>query len=146
MDWRRFRVHLEERYAVSIAFYFIGYVRGNERLYDKLRSCGYELVFKEVVHDDRGKPKGNVDADLVLKASLEFGNYEGAVLVASDGDYYSLVRHLRESQKLVVVLSPKREHCSRLLRKEARHRLSYLDRLRDRLQYKRERPLSRGRR
>ena len=39
-------------------------------------------------------PKGNVDADLVLRAVVEMPKYDNAVIVTGDGDYYSLVDYL----------------------------------------------------
>ena len=41
-----------------------------------------------------GHTKGNCDADLVLKAMVEYPNYEQAVIVNGDGDFYSLIDHL----------------------------------------------------
>ena len=51
------------------------------------------------------KIKGNIDADLVLRAALELNDYDKAVIVSSDGDFYSLAQHLYEKNKLKVVLS-----------------------------------------
>ena len=54
---------------------------------------GYVLVFKPVLPPKQGgKPKGNVGADLVLQAMIDYPNYkEVAVIVISDGDFYCLV-------------------------------------------------------
>ena len=43
-----------------------------------------------------GKPKGNVDAELVLQAMIDYQDYERAVIVTSDGDFACLVRYLYE--------------------------------------------------
>ena len=106
LDWRRFRVHLEEKYACKQAFLYIGYIATNEKMYKRLQQDGYILVFKPVLFTKDGTPKGNVDADLVLGVMVEWDNYEKAVIATSDGDYYSLVEHLREKGKLEAVLSP----------------------------------------
>lgn len=47
-----------------------------------------------------GKPKGNVDAELVLQAMIDYRDYERAVIVTSDGDFACLVRYLYEEGKL----------------------------------------------
>ena len=46
LDFARFRVYLKDKYRVSKAFLFIGYVAGNESLYTYLQGAGYVLVFK----------------------------------------------------------------------------------------------------
>ena len=33
MDWRRFRVYLKDKYGISKAYLFIGFVPGNQMLY-----------------------------------------------------------------------------------------------------------------
>ena len=136
MDWRRFRIYLAEKYAVGTAYYFIGYIPGNEGLYRVLQKAGYTLEFKPVLVPDGGKAKGNVDADLVLRAMVDFNGYEKAVIVTSDGDFYSLVKHLDEQGKLEVVLSPQRDRCSALLKREAKGRMRYLEGLREKLEYR----------
>ena len=71
LDWRRFRVHLDEHYGVTRAYIFIGYVPENQGLYGSLQNYGYILVFKPVMYRKDGKPKGNVDAELVLQAMID---------------------------------------------------------------------------
>ena len=53
LDLNEFRVYLKEKHAAKIAYYFVGYVRKYDSLYDQLRRQGYELSFKEVAtHED----------------------------------------------------------------------------------------------
>jgi uncharacterized LabA/DUF88 family protein len=134
LDTRKFRAYLGRTYGVARAFYFVGYLPQQQGLYRRLGAEGYDLVFKPVVPGAGGMPKGNVDADLVLRALVEAPNYDQAVLVTGDGDFYSLVRHLRQQQKLRAVLSPNRAYCSALLKQEARGRLWFVEDLRRRLQ------------
>lgn len=137
LDWRRLRVLLEERYAVARAYVFVGFMPGNQRLYSSLQDAGYVVVFKPVAWDaTTGKPKGNVDADLVLQAMIDYQEYERAVLASSDGDFWSLVEYLSQNGKLESVISPKREHCSKLLRRAARGRIAYLDEFRNKIEYR----------
>ena len=82
-----------------------------------LKKDGYELVFKPTVKDSSGKPKGNIDADLVLHASaIEFGNYDKAVVVSGDGDFYCLYRFLEKREKLQNIIIPNEKSESSLLR------------------------------
>jgi len=91
LDYKKFRKYLLDKFRVSKALLFIGYIRENEKLYHHLKSCGYELVYKPTTKDRDGKPKGNVDAELVLyAAAIEYSNYDKAVIVSGDGDFYCL--------------------------------------------------------
>ena len=136
LDYYRFRRYLAEKYSVTTAYYFIGYVPGNQPLYSELQKAGYALVFKPTIPDGDGNVKGKIDADLVLQAMLDFSNYDQAIIVSSDGDFYSLVKHLYQNKKLRFVMSPYVDTCSTLLKKEAKERIVFMDNLREKLEYK----------
>ena len=119
LDYRRFRVWLKDKYSVEKAYVFIGLIPKYRDLYSYIQECGFELIFKDVVYAD-GKPKGNCDSDLLMKASSDFylGILKKAVIVASDGDYSPLVKVLFTGGKLEVILSPNRsDRCSILLKR-----------------------------
>ena len=61
LDFSRFRQYLKEKYAIQTAYYFIGYVSGNQDFYSQLQKAGYILVFKPTIPDNDGKIKGNID-------------------------------------------------------------------------------------
>ena len=140
LDTKRFRVYLKEKYGVSKAYIFIGFVPGNQNLYDALQEYGYVLVFKPVVLGEDKKPKGNIDADLVLKVMVDLheNSFEKTVIITSDGDFYSLVDYLYEKNKLRIVISPYFKKCSSLLKKSAKERLTFLNNLKEKLEYKRK--------
>ena len=101
IDWRRFRVFLNERFGVKKAQLFIGLVPGNTALYQYLQSAGFELVFKDTIELKDGNRKGNVDAELVLSAAaIEFINYDKAVIVSGDGDFACLVDFFAKKGKI----------------------------------------------
>jgi uncharacterized LabA/DUF88 family protein len=109
LDYRRFRIWLRDKYGIETAYIFIGLMPSNKDLYTSLQEMGYVLVYKEVIYDGgTGRPKGNCDADLVLKTVVDY--YEKrlnkAVIVASDGDYASLVNFLKEKEAFISVISP----------------------------------------
>jgi len=133
LDYKHFRVHLQETYSINTAYLFLGYLDEQKPLYEYLRECGFNLVFKEVAKDGDGKPKGNVDVDLTLHTVLKIGEYEGVVLVTSDGDFAPLVAHLLSVGKLKRVLSPHIKVCSWLLRKYAKNKIDYLDKAKEKL-------------
>ena len=138
IDWHRFRVHLTDHYRVARAFYFVGFIPDNQTLYTRLQKAGYAIIFKLVTYRGVGRPKGNVDAELVLQAMIEYGNYDRAVIVTSDGDFGCLVRYLYERRKLERVLSPARRRCSVLLKRAARESIDFLEDALAKLAYKRE--------
>jgi uncharacterized LabA/DUF88 family protein len=138
LDYVRFRFYLKEKYNVSTAYIFIGYIQQNQALYSSLQKAGFVLIFKPVLPTKDGHHKGNVDADLVLQAMIDFNNYDKAVIVTSDGDFYCLVRYLYEHSKLRMVLSSHIENCSSLLRQTAKERIVFMDNLRQKLEYKRK--------
>ncbi len=118
LDFRKFRQYLRNKYAISKAYLFIGHVEGNELLYKFLEQSGYILVFKPTLeHHKKGivKIKGNVDAELVLHSMIQFNNYNKAIIVSGDGDFYCLVEYLESKHKLLKVLAPS-AHFSSLLR------------------------------
>ena len=119
LDWRKFRQYLRNKYNGIKAYLFIGHVAGNESLYAFLQECGFILIFKPTLAIKKGKKviiKGNVDAELVLHAMIEFGNYNKAIIVSGDGDFYCLIEYLEKENKLLKILVPTGRYSS-LLRK-----------------------------
>ncbi len=134
LDFARFRRHLKEKYHVTVAYLFIGFVPANRDLYASLQKMGYILVFKPTIPDADGKVKGNVDADLVLQAMVDYPKYDRAMVVTSDGDFASLVKYLYENGKLLYVMSPDVAKCFVLLKKAARERIIFMNNLRQKLE------------
>lgn len=136
LDYKRFRVWLQDKHKVETAYLFIGLVPANKDLYTKLQEAGYVLVYKEVTYYGDGKVKGNSDADLVLKSVIDLyeGHLKSAIIVASDGDYASLVQFLKEKGVFQSLISPSNK-CSYLLRK-LNIPIVYLDTLKNKLKYK----------
>lgn len=120
LDYKKFRVWLTDKFNITTAYLFIGNIPKYSKLYAYLQECGYILIFKEVVYDNNGKPKGNCDADLVLKATQDFytDSYKNMLLISSDGDYSSLVSFTSSEKRLLGILSPANEKkCSILLKR-----------------------------
>ena len=135
LDWKKFRIYLQHTHKVTKAYLFIGFVPTNQALYTSLQSKGYILVFKPTLMLPSGKPKGNVDAELITHALLQVKNYDKAVIVAGDGDYYCLIEYLKKENKLKSLVIPNRDKYSCLLRKFApdmdfvsdlRHKVEYI--------------------
>lgn len=140
LDFRRFRIYLREKYKVIRAYLFLGFIAEQQNLYRSLQEYGYTLIFKPVLTTPGGQIKGNCDAELVLQAVIEKEKYDRAIIVTSDGDFSCLVEYLYHEKKLACVLSPSSGHCSSLLRKAAREKILFLDNLRGKLEYNKDRP------
>ena len=141
LDFARFRVYLKEKYGVTKAFLFIGFVEGNNDLYVSLQSAGFLCIFKPTLEYKDGTTKGNCDAELVLHAMIEYPNYDKAIIVTGDGDFYCLAQYLLEKDKLSAILIPNRLKFSALLKfKIFRPFLRFMNDLEKMLEYKKKRP------
>jgi uncharacterized LabA/DUF88 family protein len=117
LDFMRFRRYLDEKYSVTKAFLFIGFVPTNQSLYTSLQKYGFILIFKPTLQLPDGRVKGNIDAELVLHAMIEYPNYNKALIVTGDGDFYCLVDYLKRQEKLLRLMVPNRFKFSSLLKK-----------------------------
>ena len=127
LDYKKFRIYLKEKYSISKAYLFIGYIPSNQDLYSFLQETDYVLVFKPTLPDNKGEVKGNVDADLVLQAMIDYKKYDKALIISSDGDFYSLVKYLYKNNKLKYVMSSYIKTCSALLKKTAKEKIIFMD-------------------
>jgi uncharacterized LabA/DUF88 family protein len=152
VDWRKFRQFLADKYGVSKAYMFIGYMSENEALYEYMHELGFLVVLKPTVdvssQADKDRPadpkkvpeekeksivKGNVDAELVLYAMKELPNYQQAIIVSGDGDFFSLAEYLDEQGKLAHIMAPNWQYSSLL--KPFESKIIRLDQLRRQLAY-----------
>lgn len=137
LGWAQFRRYLADKYNVTKAFLFLGYVEGNNDLYASLQEAGFICIFKPTLKYKDGATKGNCDAELVLQTMIEYQNFDKAVIITGDGDFYCLVKYLIEQGKLAVVLVPDRLKFSALLKfKICLPYLRFMNDLRGKLAYK----------
>lgn len=116
LDFCKFRIYLKDKYAVEKAYLFIGYLPQNTDLYAYLQEAGFICIFRPTLTYKDGTTKGNCDAELVLQAMIEFGNYNKAIIVSGDGDFQCLAKYLHEQGKLGVLLVPDQKKFSALLK------------------------------
>lgn len=133
LNWKKFRIYLKEKYSVQRAYIFLGYIDQNKKLYQFLRTCGFVLIFKEVILL-KGKFKGNVDVEMAVQSLIEINRYHQAILVSNDGDFSYLVRYLVKQEKLRVVLGTEKRKTSFLLKKAASGKIRFLSKLKETLQ------------
>ena len=118
IDYARFRQWLKDKYKTEKIYLFMGYIKGNEQLYNFLQEQWYTIIFKETL-EIAGKVKWNCDAELVVKAVSDFYEVQtkNAVLVSWDGDFACLLDFFKEKSCPIIVLSPNKKYCSYLLKK-----------------------------
>lgn len=156
LSWRKFLEYLQKEYNVQKAYLFIGYVADNVAMYEQLHEMGYLIVLKRTLEvknpekkdnnvenaelpeetQEAPKPlvKGNIDAELVLWAMKETPNYDKAVIVSGDGDFYALLEYLDERQKLLHLMVPNWQYSSLL--KDFEKYIIRLDKMRRQLAYR----------
>lgn len=152
LDWRKFYQMLSTKYNVKKAYMFIGHMPEYEDLYMQMHDIGYLVVLKpthetaklleaksveqkpEEQSDEKKIIKGNIDAELVLWAMKEQLNYDKAIIVSGDGDFYCLAEYLQEINKLGYIMTPNWQY-SGLLKPFEKH-IVRLDNLKRNLAYK----------
>jgi uncharacterized LabA/DUF88 family protein len=121
IDLAKFRIYLKDKYGVSEAYYFLGYLNEeNQNLYKYIQKSGFILIFKEHHHNLLGQKKGNVDTDIVfeiMKNLIDNNQLNKIILVSGDGDYKKLVDFLVKKNKFEKILFPNKKFASSLYKK-----------------------------
>jgi uncharacterized LabA/DUF88 family protein len=154
MDWRKFRQYLANKYGVTKAYMFIGHVPEFEDMYVHMHELGYLVVLKPTSDmtkvqtdavkidkpktdtdkiDDKKPVKGNIDAELVLWAMKELKDYQKAIIVSGDGDFYCLAEYLDGIGKLGHIMTPNWQYSGLL--KQFEKYIVRIDQLRRELSY-----------
>ena len=142
LDFKKFRVYLKDKYSIQKAFLCIGYLPGNERLYTFLQEAGYICIFKPTLELSDGRLKGNVDAELVLHTMIELNNFDKAIIVSGDGDFYCLIEYLLKIDKLEKMIIPNQKQYSSLLKRLStaeRNIFDFMNSLQNKLRYEEKR-------
>ncbi|OGZ07806.1 MAG: hypothetical protein A3C13_03940 [Candidatus Lloydbacteria bacterium RIFCSPHIGHO2_02_FULL_50_11] len=145
VDWRKFRIYLRDKYGVSKAFFFIGYIKDYASLYAFLKQAGFHCIFKPTLELTNGETKGNVDAELVLHTMIQWDNFDKAIVVSGDGDFYCLVEHLIKEKKFYKLLVPDERKYSSLFNRltaSSETLIDSLNSLQAKLSYKMKRATS----
>jgi len=128
VDLKRFRIYLSQKYNVTKAYYFLGFVQEeNQEIYEKIQSTGFVLMFREHSGAMMGKKKGNVDSDIifhVMKKLYKREEFDKVILVSGDGDYKMLIDFLIEENKFAKILFPDSDFASSLYKNWVLHFLT----------------------
>ncbi|MCX6820153.1 MAG: NYN domain-containing protein [Candidatus Adlerbacteria bacterium] len=127
----RFRTYLSDKYHITEAYYFLGFISGEEQdLYDKLQKAGFILSFREHSAALQGNKKGNVDCDIVfgiMKKLVDNEPFDKAFIISGDGDYKRLVDYLVKKGKFGKMLFPNKEFASSLYKNLGGEYFDYLE-------------------
>ena len=141
LDTNRFRIYLREKYSVTKAYLFIGFMEEYQSLYKSLQENGYILIFRPTLKDKDGKiRKGNCDTELVLQAMIEKCEYNKEIIVMGVGDFYCLVHYFIKARKLFKLLIPNEHKYSALLKRFPSGLIAFLSNQRNKIEYKRKEP------
>lgn len=121
--------------TVDISHNYDGAEKGPKTDEQKVEDKDGMSAKKDTPTKDQEKPtiKGNVDAELVLYAMKELPNYDQAIIVSGDGDFFSLAEYLEEQGKLAHILTPNWQYSSLL--KVFEPKIIRLDQMRKQLAY-----------
>ena len=79
------------------------------RFYKRLDSFGYKLILKPVKlykqEDGSMKKKANCDVDLTFYLMKEKDNFDRALILSGDGDFFPVMKHLQDIGKTIFVLA-----------------------------------------
>jgi len=119
VDFHKLRIYLKDKYHVEKAYYFLWYVKAENRyLYTNLQEAGFIVVFKEQKETMTSNKKGNIDSDMIFhimeKLIEEWDSFEKIVLISGDGDFKILVDYLVKKDRLGKILFPNKKFTSSL--------------------------------
>lgn len=118
VDLKKLRVYLKDKYHITEAYYFLGYVSEVEQdLYNNLQKSGFIVLFKEHNPALKSTKKGNVDTDIVfevMKNLVDNKNFHKIVIISGDGDYKKVVDYLIKKDRFEKILFPNRDFASSL--------------------------------
>ncbi|MEK7644890.1 MAG: NYN domain-containing protein [Patescibacteria group bacterium] len=150
IDHKRFRTYLLEKYHITEAYYFLGFISDNVGdLYDSLQKAGFILSFREHSAALKGSKKGNVDTDIVfsvMKQLVENEPVKQIFIVSGDGDYIKLVDYLIGKKRFGKMLFPNRKFASSLYKKFGGEFFDYLEEpdVRAKIAYDQKQKLEKG--
>lgn len=137
MNFEKLIQYLKTRFGVNRVLYYAGLDSENKKqllFYEAIQRFGYELRLVPVKTFVGGKRKGDVDARLTFEAMKYFPQYDEAIFLTGDGDYFWLLEYLLESGKTIRLLAH-RECTAKELRQLFGGAFTDLSRLRELLEF-----------
>ena len=107
VDYSKLKSYLVSRFSASRLFYFgaIDETKEEDHAFKaELLSLGYELKLVHLKVFKDGKKKADTDSRMTFEMMKMFGEYDRAVVLSGDGDFYWVLEHLKEVKKRVWLL------------------------------------------
>lgn len=137
MDFVKLLQYLKARFGATRVLYYAGLDQVNKKqvlFYEALQRFWYELRLVPVKTFRGGKRKGDVDARLTFEAMRDFGEYDEAIFLTGDGDYFWLLEYLLQTGKTIRLLAHR--HCTaKELRQLFKGEFTDLSRLKELLEF-----------
>lgn len=141
IDLKKLIKYLQERFGASKIFYFGGIDYQNAAqmsIYRRMLEWGYELRFNPVKHfvNDRGERylKADVDSRMTFEIMRLFPEYDRAVILTGDGDFYWVLEYICK-QKTDVRLLASPAKTAKELKQLFGHKFTNFDDLKKWLEY-----------
>jgi uncharacterized LabA/DUF88 family protein len=135
VDLTKFRVYLRDKYGVTEAYYYLGYLQeSNDEMYKEIQKAGFIVLFKEHHKLTKSKKKGNVDTDIVfeiMKNLIDNKKFDKILMVSGDGDYVKLVQYLVTKNRFKKLLFPNKRFASSLYKALGSEYFDYLDNIKE---------------
>ncbi len=123
IDLKKLIKYLRERFGVTKVLYFGGVDDRNKtqiNLYKKLESWGYDLRLNPVKHfvNEYGKwyMKADVDSRMTFEMMRLYSEYDQAIILTGDGDFYWVLKYLFEKKDRMWLLASPRKTARELKR------------------------------
>ncbi len=116
------------KYEANKCIYFTTYFKEFEDEYNKLKSIGVEIVFRELSRSG-GKVKTDCDVDIANRITLdvEYKKTDEVVLVTCDGDFGNLLDYVKNKIDHVRLFAVAESKTSKLLKKRQYLDIVYLE-------------------
>lgn len=132
LDMRKLINYLRFNHNISKAILFMGDDPKYTKMRSKFKLFGFEIVLKPHIKDKTGKVKGNCDAELVLHScKIEYPNYDQAIIISGDGDFFCLIEDLIIEDKLKCLMIPNEFRYSSLYKAVPKSNLVFMNRFKN---------------
>ena len=119
VDFKKLYKYLKERCSAEKILYYGGVDDENKKqlkFYEKLAEFGYLLRLIPVKRFLDGSKKADVDSRMTFEMMLLFKDFDNAIIMTGDGDYYWVLEYLVLKKKEIHLLSHRKSTARELKR------------------------------
>lgn len=138
MDFVKLYSYLSTRFKVDKIYYYAGLDKDNLKqihFYEKLQEFGYTLHLVPVKVFKDGKKKADIDSRMTFEMMKYFSQYDNAVVLSGDGDYYWVLEYLLLNKKSVKLIAHTKS-TARELKKLFGEKFTDLSRIKNKIEFK----------